>query len=266
MTEPIPGPRALPFVGNLLDVWQDRDLPLRGLERVAEAYGPIYQATLGGKKRIVCSSAALLEELTDEKRFSKVPPPQVSSGPGPKGLFVAKNDDPDWYQGHRILMPAFAPFSIQSMFPDMKDIANQLILSWARKGVENRILATDDYTRLTLDTIALCTMSFRFNSFYSEGQHPFVDALMTVFTENTARTTRPAIATKLRYKANKEFDEARKLMRKIGQDIVTNRRANPTDKPDVLNTMIYGKDPKTGQVMRDELITEQMMTFLVAGE
>lgn len=108
-------------------------------------------------------------------------------------------------------------------------------------------------------------MSFRFNSFYSDGMHPFVDALMTVFSENTARTTRPAIATKLRYKANKEFEDARHLMRKIGQDIVTNRRANPSDKPDVLNTMIHGKDPKTGQVMRDELITEQMLTFLVAG-
>jgi len=163
-------------------------------------------------------------------------------------------------------MPAFAPFSIQSMFPDMKDIANQLILSWARKGAEHRILATEDYTRLTLDTIALCTMSFRFNSFYTDGLHPFVQALMTVFTENTARTTRPGFITKLRYNANKEFAEARGVMRKISQDIITNRRANPTDKPDVLNTMIHGKDPKTGQVMRDELILEQMLTFLIAGE
>ena len=29
--------------------------------------------------------------------------------------------------------------------------------------------------------------------------------------------------------------------------------------------MIYGKDPKTGEVMRDELIVAQMTTFLIAG-
>jgi hypothetical protein len=55
-------------------------------------------------------------------------------------------------------------------------------------------------------------------------------------------------------------------MKKVGQDIVENRRANPTDKKDVLNTMIYGKDPKTGEVMRDELIIAQMTTFLIAGK
>src|ERR1700757_3983631 len=113
MTEPIPGPRGLPLLGNLLDMWDDRDIPLRGLERIAQAYGPIYQATLGGARRIVCSSAALLEELADEKRFVKIPPKTLADGPRPKGLFTARNEDPDWGQAHRILMPAFSPLSIQ---------------------------------------------------------------------------------------------------------------------------------------------------------
>jgi len=29
--------------------------------------------------------------------------------------------------------------------------------------------------------------------------------------------------------------------------------------------MIYGKDPKTGETMRDELIAANMITFLIAG-
>lgn len=265
MTDSVPGPYAYPLIGNLPQIWQDRDMPLRGLERFAEAYGPIYQAKIGGKRRIVCSSAALMEELTDERRFVKVPPPQFADAPGVKGLFIARTEDPDWGQGHRILMPVFAPLSIQDMFTDMKDIANQLILSWARKGPENRILVTEDFTRLTLDTIALCTMSYRFNSFYTDKMHPFVEAMLTVFAENTARTTRPAFATKLMFNKNAQHAEATAVLRKTGQDIVENRRANPVDKKDVLNTMIYGKDPKTGQVMRDDLIIAQMTTFLIAG-
>ena len=266
MTETIPGPKGLPLIGNLLDMWEDRGIPLRGLERMAEAYGPIYQASLGGQRRVICSSTALLEELTDEKRFVKIPPKQLSEGTRPKGLFSARNEDPDWGQAHRILMPAFAPLSIQEMFADMKDIANQLILSWARKGPENRILATDDFTRLTLDTIALCTMSYRFNSFYSDTMHPFVEAMLVVFKENTARATRPQIMTKFMFASNARFAEAQETMRNIGRGIIENRRANPTEKKDMLNTMIYGKDPKTGLVMRDDLITEEMLTFLIAGK
>ena len=152
------------------------------------------------------------------------------------------------------------------MSTDMKDIANQLILKWARKGPENRILVTDDFTRLTLDTIALCTMAYRFNSFYQDSMHPFVDAMFEVLTENGARLTRPSFVTSLMFKSNAKYEESKKFLRKTGLDIVNNRRANPSDKKDVLNALIYGVDPKTGQRMRDELISEQMTTFLIAGE
>lgn len=265
MTEPIPGPRSLPLVGNLLDVWEDRDMPLRALERLADVYGPIYQIDMKGQRRIICSSADLVEELTNEKRFVKIPPSAIADSPGPKGLFAARNEDPDWEQGHRILMPSFAPLSVQDMFTDMKDIASQMILSWARKGPEHRILATDDLTRLTLDTIALCTMSYRFNSFYQDSMHPFVEAMNTVFEYNTAKGSRPEFVQKLMWRKNAEFEQARKFLRDTGRAIIKGRRDNPVDKKDVLNTMIYGKDPKTGQNMREDLIAEQMTTFLIAG-
>ena len=47
---------------------------------------------------LCASSAALLEELTNEKRFLKLAPPTLTETPGPKGLFIAANDDPDWAQ------------------------------------------------------------------------------------------------------------------------------------------------------------------------
>ena len=36
---------------------------------------------------------------------------------------------------------------------------------------------TADMTRLTLDTIALCGFGYRFNSFYRDTLHPFVEAM-----------------------------------------------------------------------------------------
>jgi cytochrome P450/NADPH-cytochrome P450 reductase len=37
----------------------------------------------------------------------------------------------------------------------MYDIATQLVLKWSRYGPEHDIKVTDDFTRLTLDSIAL---------------------------------------------------------------------------------------------------------------
>jgi cytochrome P450/NADPH-cytochrome P450 reductase len=77
-------------------MWDDRDVPLRGLERLGEAHGPIYQVWLNGKRRIVYSSAELIEELINEKRFVKVPPPTLSERLDSKGLFTAPStDDPN---------------------------------------------------------------------------------------------------------------------------------------------------------------------------
>ena len=38
---------------------------------------------------------------------------------------------------------------------EMYDIASQLVSKWARYGPASKIAVTDDFTRLTLDSIAL---------------------------------------------------------------------------------------------------------------
>jgi cytochrome P450 / NADPH-cytochrome P450 reductase len=119
MTEPIPGPPGLPFIGNILDLVFE-ETSLRSLEHLADVYGPIYQIRLAGKRRTICSSAELLAELTDEKRFVKMVPAALSGGPEAKGLFSAENEDPDWGQAHRILTPAFGPLAIEEMFDGMQ--------------------------------------------------------------------------------------------------------------------------------------------------
>jgi len=262
---PIPGPLGLPILGNALSLMNE-EVPLLGFERLADTYGSIYQLTIKGRRMIVVSSAELLEELVDERRFQKIPPLALSGDDGARGLFSAATDDPDWGQAHRILSQPMGPLSVGAMFDDMKDIANQLMLKWARKGSEERVVLTDDFTRLTLDTIALCTMKYRFNSFYNNEMHPFVHAMLNVLHESGARTTRPALISTLLYAGNAKYLEDEATLQKTAQQIIENRRANPTGEKDLLNAMIYGKDPISGEVMRDELIVAQMVTFLIAGK
>lgn len=117
MSTPIPSPPGLPLIGNLLDVRDE--VPLRGVERVTEIYGPIVRLSLGGRHRTFVTSHELFEQLCDETKFCKITAGGLASlqSKGPYGLFPAPHEShPDWQQAHRILMPAFGPLAIQDMF------------------------------------------------------------------------------------------------------------------------------------------------------
>lgn len=149
----------------------------------------------------------------------------------------------------------------------MKDIASQLLLKWARQGDSKEILLTDDFTRLTLDTIALCTMDYRFNSFYSDAMHPFVDAMLGVLSYSGVRASRPALYNKFMGSSEEaKFREDQATMDRIAKEVIDQRRANPTEKRDLLACMLNNKDPRTNSSMRDELIMANMVTFLIAGK
>ncbi|KAF2662100.1 NADPH--cytochrome P450 reductase-like protein [Lophiostoma macrostomum CBS 122681] len=267
MPKPIPSPPGLPFIGNLLDV-ATSDEPLSALERLAGEYGPIYKLNLKGQTRVIVSNYELFEELCDETKFFKAAGLglQGLGKGGPPGLFTAPSEKhPDWGQAHRILMPAFGPLAIQNMFDEMHDIASQLVLKWARKGADYQIPVTEDFTRLTLDTIALCGMDFRFNSFYQDDMHPFVQVMTNTLSAGQARQKIPSIVQMFMRSANEQLKADAQYQKQVAGELVAHRRNNPSDKQDLLNAMIHGRDPKTGASMRDELIASNMITFLIAG-
>ena len=189
MTEPIPGPRGVPVLGNVFDV--DTADPLGGFVRMAQMYGPIFKVSMLGGVRLIVSGPELVDEICDDTRFDKKIGGGLSvlqRGPAGAGLFTAETEDPLWVRAHNVLM---TPFSLQAMrdyMPKMLDVADQLMDKWSRLNPGEEVDVAADMTRLTLDTIALCGFGYRFNSFYRESPHPFVDAMVRVLTEAQART------------------------------------------------------------------------------
>ena len=106
-----------------------------------------------------------------------------------------------WQRAHNILLPNFSTQAMQGYLPMMVDIALQLMQKWERLNPGEAVDVTADMTRLTLDTIALCGFGYRFNSFYRNTQHPFVDAMMRTLEETQARGRLVPALIKLRRKA-----------------------------------------------------------------
>ncbi|KAJ5215187.1 P450 monooxygenase [Penicillium citrinum] len=261
--EPIPSPRGYPLLGNVFDI--DPEKPNQSLARLFDIHGPIIRLRLP-RERIYVSNYELAKELFDENRFEKAvigPLAEVRELAG-DGLFTAYPGEHNWELAHRLLMPAFGPLAIKSMFAEMQDIVAQMVLKWARNGPEGHIDVPGDFTRLTLDSIAICAMGNRFNSFYHDDQHEFVKSMVNILAECFNRSRRPLPHTFFSPKDRLFREEIDKLF-DVAQQLLDARRKHPTNKKDLLNAMINNKDPKTGESLDDTTIVRNMITFLIAG-
>jgi len=154
---------------------------------------------------------------------------------------------------------------IQDMFDEIHDIASQLVLKWAKDGPQAKINVPEDFTRLTLDSIALCAMNARFDSFHKKELHPFAQAMVGFLQESGRRSQRPALLNKFLRHSQQEYDANIAFMHGVASEIAAERRKHPVEKKDLLNAMINGKDPKTGEHLSEENVINNMISFLIAG-
>ena len=261
----IPQPKPLPLLGNVLDI--DGKNAVQSLMRLAARHGPIFRLVFLGRSLVVVSGHDLVDELCDETRFAKKNHRALENirDVVHDGLFTAHDDESNWGIAHRLLTPAFGPLSVRDMLPRMLDIAEQMLLRWERFG-DAPIDVTDQVTRLTLDTIALCAFDFRFNSFYQTRMHPFVAAMLEGLEEAGRRVRRPNLVTRLMVRNQRRFARNKTIMYGLADDLVARRRAEGgARRGDLLDKMLDGRDPVTGEGLGDENIRYQMVTFLAAG-
>jgi cytochrome P450/NADPH-cytochrome P450 reductase len=138
MAEPITGPPGLPLLGNLNDI--DPGDSMSSLSRLADTYGiyfpsigrrsialtfwhagPIFKLNLGGEDKLFISTHELMNEVCDEKRFSKTvsgPLAQIRNGVE-DGLFTAYPGEHNWEIAHRVLMPGTLHIIIWQKKADM---------------------------------------------------------------------------------------------------------------------------------------------------
>ncbi|KIM26548.1 hypothetical protein M408DRAFT_25259, partial [Serendipita vermifera MAFF 305830] len=260
---PIPQPPAIPLLGNAFTV--DKRTPYLSFQLLWKTYGDIYCLAFPGLRVNFINRHALALEVLDEKRFHKSVTRglvQLRNLVG-DGLFTAYHGEPNWAIAHRILTPAFSPVQIKGMFDDMVDICSQLVLKWERYGPEYAINPAEDFTRLAFDTVSLCTMGYRVNSFYNDAVHPFVTSMGAYLLEAQRRTPFPEPIKGMTTSSQWELD--RKSMNQTVDKVIGDRRRSGEKRGDLLDLMLEGKDTQTGQGLSEENIRWQLLTFLIAG-
>ncbi|THU90609.1 cytochrome P450 [Dendrothele bispora CBS 962.96] len=262
MTTPIPQPPAYPYFGHVFSL--DRDVPALGFHKLAQELGEIYRLNLIGRSVVFASSHALVNELSDDNRFSKAISGALKETRNlvNDGIFTAYNDEPNWGLAHRLLMPAFGAARIKNMLEDMREICDDMINKWARSPPGTELDPIDDLTRVALETIAFCSMSYRLNSFLSETTPPFVGAMNDCLRECNSRANRPTVVQAWVTATNGKYQDDIRLMRNTAREILEERRRKPTEKNDMLNAMLADR---SANVLSDEGIIDNLLTLLIAG-
>src|SRR6187402_1372679 len=88
-----PGPRGLPFIGNLFDLADNESVPKKAVEWTKK-YGPVFYTKVGGSDYIWLSSPKAVKDLMDKKSaiYSSRPPAPLAqdvASAGRRQLFMA---------------------------------------------------------------------------------------------------------------------------------------------------------------------------------
>ncbi|MFF4293955.1 bifunctional cytochrome P450/NADPH--P450 reductase [Streptomyces vinaceus] len=245
--------------------------PLQTAMGHARRLGPVFVQRFHDRETVFVSSAALVEELSDEQRFVKGIGPALENvrEVAADGLFTAYNDEPNWAKAHDILLPAFALTSMRTYHPHMLRVAKRLIGSWdarfaAGSGVSAPVDVAEDMTRMTLDTIGLSGFGYDFASFEREQAHPFVQALVRALAHSQAKLGRVPGAD---HTAEDEAfaSDAAYLARVVDEVIERRKASGDTSTDDLLGLMLGSPHPRSGEVLDEANIRNQVITFLIAG-
>ena len=151
----LPGPRGVPFFGNLLQIDSTR-MHLQ-LEQWCETFGPVYGLRLGRRKVVVVGDheliAAVLRDRPDgfrrTTRFEQIWTEMGLVG----GVFGATGDG--WKRQRRMVMASFDPAHVKRYYPSLQRVALRLVERWRRAARRDTTIDLQaDLMRYTVDTIA----------------------------------------------------------------------------------------------------------------
>ncbi|CCF36025.1 cytochrome P450 [Colletotrichum higginsianum] len=262
MSTPIPQPPGVPLLGNIFDV--DPKNTWSSLKKLSEKYGEIFQIKVLGHTIVFVAGAALAEELCDEKRFRKyVGGPIVEIRYAVHdSLFTAFDHEESWGVAHRIIAPKLTPQSVAERFDDMLSTTNELLAKWKGLGPDEAVSAIGELNRLNLEATTLALFGKKLDCLTGP-EHPMLKGMEDSTSEAIQRPNRPGFLNWLVFGG--KFKKATATMRAYASEMVEHRRNNPSDRKDLLATLVSAADPESGKSLTNSQVIDEIVTMPIGS-
>ena len=251
-----PGPKGLPFLGNLLDFSRD---VLRYYREWARQYGDIVALRLGTWPAVLLNRSDYAEYVLvkNHRNFVKFPFffRHVGAVFG-QGLLTSEGEL--WQRQRRLMAPAFHPQRLTGYGDTMVRHTERMLASW-RPGDVRDVHA--DMMALTLGIAAKTLFDADTDEDVAEIGQAF-DAITDEIAVRIPRLFRipDAVPTpgNIRY-----LRGVRRIDRLVAR-IIRERREHGADRGDLLSMLIAARDDE-GRSMTDQQLRDEVITLLLAG-
>ncbi len=269
----LPGPRGLPWVGNLLQVEPSR--MHQNVEAWARRYGSVFRFRIGPRTLVAVTDHETLHALLRDRpdgfrRTRSLQRIGVEMGLKP-GVFGAEGDA--WRSQRRMVMAGLDPSHVKAYFPALLRVTQRLAGRWqqaARAGTAIDLQA--DLMRYTVDAVSGLAFGTDVNTL--ESNDDVIQQHLDKIFPALYRRLFALLPTWRWYKsrADRELDASMAAVNSAIDGFVAAARArlrdDPArrdDPPNLLEAMIVAAD-SDGSTVTDAQVAGNVMTMLLAGE
>ena len=269
----LPGPFALPIVGNALQVKLPRIH--RDVEGWVRRYGPFMRAWFGRTLvLVVADSEAVAAVLRDRPGGFRRPLASytisVEMG-GIPGLFLAEGSE--WRNQRRMVMAGMAPGAIKAYFPQLVTVAQRLQRRWHLAATQGQAISLDDdLKRYTVDIIAGLAFGTEVNTL--EAGEDVIQRHLDAILPAVARRSLSMVPywRYVKLPVDRRLDRDVAALSAAVADLVQQARtrlaldpARRERPPNLLEAMIAAAD-EAGSGVNDRAVAGNVLTMLLAGE
>lgn len=269
----LPGPRPLPWVGNLHQI--DKSAFHRSLEEGAAAWGPLYRFKFGRTPALVISEPSLMlpllrdrpEALQRTSRLSRL----LDGANGSGGLFTAEGEA--WRAQRKLVTRSLTPEVIRKFHPKLQALVQRLATRWrALAAAGAPIDIARDLKALTLDVTVALAMGEDINTL-EQDDNPLQRDIHFLFERVGVRLRSPVDYWNVfKLRVDREADAATARVRAMVQALIAKARAQLQADPELrqrpanlLQSMLVARDaPDSG--VTDEAVIGNALIMVFAGE
>jgi len=278
----VPTPKAFPVVGNLPLLFKKDTQTESLMELMKEFDHDIFKFEMPGlQPYVMVGNPEYAQKCCfDKENFAKICTDDWTDAFSgireltAKGIFSASDTEKEWGMSHRILASAFSFSGMRTAVPMAVNATKNVMAFLDRQDPDSKVDVSKLMTGITFDVIGSFSASMDLGTSADPAvveTHPFLK-LMVKSNHLANLTVEWGALCRLNLPLMKEHRETGQALHSYVGDIIQERKQilkenslTEKQKEDMLTCMLTTPDPETGLYLDEKTISDNLITFFIAG-